>query len=95
MTYTPGVTVNNGGPYSAEVELIASTLLATPGFTAWDTIFPGGLSQGAVGWINANENPAVFSQTSIDDTAGPVTSADPQTTVDPVTAMSEEAQRPY
>lgn len=95
MTYTPGVAVNNGGPYSYEIDAIQQTLVATPGYSTWDNIFPTGISQGAVTWINSNENPATDPQTAQDDTNGPFTSADPQTTVDPVTAMSQEAQRPY
>lgn len=95
MTYTPTVTVNNGGPYSGEVELIQATLKQTPGYSTWDLIFPNGISQGAVDWINSNENPATFRETAVDDAAGPSTSADPQTTVDPVQQMATENPRPY
>lgn len=95
MTYSPGVTVNNGGPYEGEVELVQATIKTTPGYSTWDTIFPGGISQGAVDWINANENPAVDPETKADDVAGPTNSADPQTTIDPVQAMASENPRPY
>ena len=97
MTYTPTVTVSYGGPYSNEVELIAGTLKINPSFSNWDALFPNptGISAGAVRWINANENPATVADTAVDDAPGPVTSGDPQTTVDPVQVMATENPLPY